>query len=498
MNHDALSNTPVALFDEDQDMVLDVLCKDGFGPLLRGNTGKTAVDTGGWARMFHAVHSPPAAAPDSITPGVVKSASGQSVHCDAVSTDNDDEADGSASADWSGSTTDRVLKATVRAVAPDVVAANSIADHNKLAVPARGEHAFKFYGGGEAHDLGTFPRDLQLDLHDDQLAILLAGRWSADVIHGGGGDDALLGNRLFAGSGDDQVRAGADASDPQTGHGTNFGVGGHIVWIACVDGVSDHQRGGDGSDRASFYDAVNDFMLVGDDRVRANNSGTDVLHGGSGYDALVGENLSVRLMGEQTRDMFILACKSMHDTVEDFADLADASGRSADDNWVPAVFLLDLDMGLDELQGSVPRGCVLHWYDAASHHVDLHLTCNLMPLLDHNRSVSNRAVHDGWTIIGAPHHALEKTGHSYPASARHLADIMRATQVHGATGRGKSALLNQVILQWVRRVAAAQSDFTRSDADTEHSNVIRDVTNDNAVDLMSVLRSVMHAAKSHN
>ncbi len=46
--------------------------------------------------------------------------------------------------------------------------------------------------------------------------------------------------------------------------------------------------------------------------------------------------------------------------------------------------------------------------------------------------------------------------------------------------------------------AAAQSDFTRSDADTEHSNVMRDVTNDNAVDLMSVLRSVMHAAKSLN
>lgn len=191
----------------------------------------------------------------------------------------------------------------------------------------------------------------------DDLANLLAGTISNDLMDGHGGNDAINGNAgddtLLGGAGNDRLYGGAGDDTFFLDAGDDIIDGGAgIDWLAVASAVGVNVTLGKGSrdaamGRDSFTSIENviggagDDTLTGDrsDNILLGSTGNDVLSGGGGSDVIDGGLGRDRLSGGQGADIFLFRSAAdspvgAADMITDFRggqdkiDLMDVSGAT--------------------------------------------------------------------------------------------------------------------------------------------------------------------------
>lgn len=144
-----------------------------------------------------------------------------------------------------------------------------------------------------------------------------AANGSADIIHGGAGNDYLFGeggnDSLFAGSGDDVVAGGQGNDSLIGGTGADYLAGDDdIRGGPAIQTGDDTLDGGDGNDllrgnrgNDALYGGAGDDILNGDDAKWNDGAGEDYLDGGDGNDLLIGGAKDDRLFGGAGNDELV-------------------------------------------------------------------------------------------------------------------------------------------------------------------------------------------------
>ncbi|GAA3910511.1 hypothetical protein GCM10023084_73260 [Streptomyces lacrimifluminis] len=184
----------------------------------------------------------------------------------------------------------------------------SAADHYECVYPSAADHTVARCA---VHvPVGTdFTDDYYIDLGDGNDTVSIAAdNYAYSTIHGGKGNDVLVGNRqteLYGQDGNDRTVGGGE----QRGNGARGGAGNDVLTgcYACYgdagndsltgDATSNRLEGGDGNDilrgksgADNLYGGRGNDRLYGDQGkdVLWGNSGNDVLYGGPGTDRLSG------------------------------------------------------------------------------------------------------------------------------------------------------------------------------------------------------------------
>lgn len=490
---------PVPLFDEDEDLVLDILCKDAFGPLLRGHGSGTSIDKGSWKSLLTAVHPQAvfACGPEFVSFNDNNFVSNGKRAIKPARAEFDVTLKSSARLYWTNPVASHVSHAFTDSTESTIKPGACLVNQRKLGVAASNLRSQRFYGGGNAEDLASHLHGLRIVGADEFSDTYLSGILGADL-H----TDTTVFPCRHAGASGDAVSAGGD-NNYYVGRDGNYPIinsmHNDIICTTAGDNAflsitqSDCLRASEEACDGVHDNAQSDCMPDG--------AGRDILHGGRGVHMRADDAVcDVIAGGGAANDMFIFHIGDEKEELENWMTSTEGSDQLSPFSETVALLFIGLGMSVDDLKHMRDARSVLLGSYAAMHHVDLAPEHHMPGQETEHKSGVAGTGRKCWKILNtrAASKRMHRLYHTAPGATFCVIDMVSDDVIDGQGGTWKSSFLSEAIRKWAVRNEKGETIEGFAKSGDWYGCVVDGAKPDSVGNLMTVLRNVMHASKSHN